>query len=371
MGLIPTKNNAKMVPMELSLIKVFLPTVLTFAFGIIITPIFSNIFYKYRMWKQTARHVDGCTEDHCMSEEFKRIHNHEPELNTPRVGGVIIWMSICLAALVLFLIPTFFPSEISQKLNFVSKEQTVLPFIGLLVGAFIGLINDFLTIYIKKGPFINGFPRSYMIALVTLSAFAFALWFYFKLGDSQIFIPIVHKVLSLGVWFIPVFMFVFLATFSSGVIDGIDGLAGGVMAMIFGALSTIAFFQNQIDIAAFSLVVAGAILAFLWFNIPPARFWMGETGMLGLMFALTIIVFLTDTVLILPIIGFPLVITAASSAIQIISKKLRGPVKGKIFRVAPLHHHFEAIGWSREKITMRYWIISTIFAIAGVIVALI
>ena len=360
-----------MLGMELSLIKVFLPTVLTFAFGILITPIFSNLFYKYKMWKQTARHVDGCDDNSCMSPEFKRIHNGDDELHTPRVGGIIIWMSICLSALVLFLIPTFFPTELSQKLNFVSKNQTVLPFVGLLVGALLGLVNDFLTIYVKGGTFINGFPRRYMISFVTLSGIAFACWFYFKLGDSEVLIPIVHKLLDLGIWFIPFFVLIFLATFSSGVIDGIDGLAGGVMAMVFASLSTIAFFQNQIDIAAFSLVVAGAILAFLWFNIPPARFWMGETGMLGLMFSLTIIVFLTDTVLILPIIGFPLVITAASSAIQIISKKIRGPIKGKIFRVAPLHHHFEAIGWSREKITMRYWIISTIFAIAGVIVALI
>lgn len=360
-----------MLGMELSLIKVFLPTVLTFAFGILITPIFSNLFYKYKMWKQTARHVDGRDDNSCMSPEFKRIHNGDDELHTPRVGGIIIWMSICLSALVLFLIPTFFPTELSQKLNFVSKNQTVLPFIGLLVGALLGLVNDFLTIYVKGGTFINGFPRRYMISFVTLSGIAFACWFYFKLGDSEVLIPIVHKLLDLGIWFIPFFVLIFLATFSSGVIDGIDGLAGGVMAMVFASLSTIAFFQNQIDIAAFALVVAGAILAFLWFNIPPARFWMGETGMLGLMFSLTIIVFLTDTVLILPIIGFPLVITAASSAIQIISKKIRGPIKGKIFRVAPLHHHFEAIGWSREKITMRYWIISTIFAILGVIVALI
>lgn len=208
-----------------------------------------------------------------------------------------------------------------------------------------------------------------MITFVTVVGLVFASWFYFKLGVDYVMLPLTHHYAFLGLWFIPFFIFVFLSTFSSGVIDGIDGLAGGVMAIIFAALSAIAYFQNQIDIAAFSLVISGAILAFLWFNIPPARFWMGETGMLGLMFALVVIVFLTDTVLILPIIGFPLVITSASSFIQIISKKLRGP-QAKVFRVAPLHHHFEAIGWSREKITMRYWILSFIFAVVGVIVAL-
>lgn len=356
---------------NLDLIKLFLPAVLTFALGIIITPIFTTFFYHNKMWKKKARLADeDLGKDDEMSAEFKRISNGHQELHTPRVGGMIIWASICLSAIILFLIPTFLPTDVSQKLNFISKEQTLLPFVALLAGSLLGLINDFLTIYIPKGEFTNGFPRRYMLTMIALAGLAFAAWFYFKLGDAQIVVPFMHEVWYVGPWFIVLFVLVFMATFSSGVIDGIDGLAGGVMAIIFAALATISYFQNQIDIAAFCLVVSAAILAFLWFNIPPARFWMGETGMLGLLFALVVVAFLTDTVLILPIIGFPLVITAASSAIQIISKKLRGPVKGKIFRVAPLHHHFEAIGWSREKITMRYWIISIMFAVVGVIVAL-
>lgn len=357
--------------MSLDLIKLFLPAVLTFFLGILITPTFTTFFYKHKMWKKVARKVDdGMSAKDEMSAEFKRISNAEKELHTPRVGGIIIWFSVCLSALILFLIPTFFPEDLSQKLNFVSKNQTLLPFIALLLGSGLGLVNDLMTVYVKSGKFVNGFPRKYMISFVALFGLAFALWFFLKLGLNSVTIPFLGDILILGNWFVPFFVLVFLATFSSGVIDGIDGLAGGVMAIIFASLSAISFFQNQIDIAAFCLVVSGAILAFLWFNIPPARFWMGETGMLGLLFALVVVVFLTNTVLILPIIGFPLVITALSSFIQIVSKKIFGP-KGKIFRVAPIHHHFEAIGWSREKITMRYWIISIIFAISGVIVALI
>lgn len=356
---------------SLSLIKLFLPALLTFVIGIFITPSFTTFFYKHKMWKHRTRTSDGdLGKDHEMSAEFKRISNGHQELHTPRVGGMIIWASICLSALVLFLIPTFFPAEISQKLNFVSKEQTLLPFVALLAGALLGLVNDLCTVYISKGEFTNGFPRRYMLMLIALAGFAFGSWFFWKLGDASIVLPFVDHAWYLGAWFIPAFIVVFMAVFSSGVIDGIDGLAGGVMAIIFAALGTISFFQNQIDIAAFCLVVSGAILSFLWFNIPPARFWMGETGMLGLLFALVVVAFLTDTVLILPIIGFPLVITAFSSFIQITAKKWLGPVRGKIFRVAPLHHHFEAIGWSREKITMRYWIISLMFAVVGVIVAL-
>ncbi len=355
--------------MMLDLVKIFVPVVLTFTIGILITPFFTGIFYKYRMWKRVARNVDGERKDDTMSDAFKALKTDNAEKKTPRVGGIIIWASIVLSTLLLLLVAKFHPTYVTTKLNFVSKNQTYLPFVALLIGALFGLINDLMTIYVKKGIFVNGFPRGYMISFVTIIGLVFASWFYWKLGVDYVMLPLTHHYMFLGIWFIPAFVGVFLATFSSGVIDGIDGLAGGVMAIIFAALSAIAYFQNQIDIAAFALVIAGAILAFLWFNIPPARFWMGETGMLGLMFALVVIVFLTDTVLILPIIGLPLVLTSASSFIQIISKKLRGP-QGKVFRIAPLHHHFEALGWSREKITMRYWILSLMFAVVGVIVAL-
>jgi len=162
-------------------------------------------------------------------------------------------------------------------------------------------------------------------------------------------------------------MLVMLAIFSGGVIDGIDGLAGGIMAVMFSAYGVIAFFQNQIDLATFCAAIVGGTLAFLWFNVPPARFYMSETGMLGLTVTLSIIAFLTDSVAVLPIIAFPLIATSASVVIQYLSKKYRGK---KVFLVAPLHHHFEAIGWPAAKVTMRYWILSIIFAVVGMIVSI-
>ena len=173
----------------------------------------------------------------------------------------------------------------------------------------------------------------------------------------------------LGIFIIPFFVLVALATFSGGVIDGIDGLAGGVLASIFTSYAAIAYANNQIDIAAFSGVIAGAILAFLWFNIPPARFYMGETGMMGLTILLATLAFLTNTVLILPIIAFPLLITSLSVILQLLSKRFRNGKK--IFKSAPLHHHLELIGWSKYKITMRFWVISVIFSIIGIILAVI
>jgi phospho-N-acetylmuramoyl-pentapeptide-transferase len=193
-------------------------------------------------------------------------------------------------------------------------------------------------------------------------------WFYFKLAKTIIHIPFDGD-MNLGIWFIPFFILVMLATFSSSVIDGMDGLSGGIMSSIFTAYSVIAFFHNQIDLAAFCAVVAGGTLAFLWFNIPPARFYMSETGMIGLTVTLTVVAFLTDTVLLLPIIALPLVATSGSNIIQMIGYKYFG--KKRVFKIAPLHHHFEAIGWSREKIVMRYWVIGVVCSILGTVLAII
>ncbi len=193
-------------------------------------------------------------------------------------------------------------------------------------------------------------------------------WFFNKLGVSSIHIPFDGD-WELGIFIIPFFMLTILALFSGGVIDGIDGLAGGIMAAIFTSYAGIAFFESQIDLSAFCAVVAGGILAFLWFNIPPARFYMSETGMLGLTTAITVVAFLTKSVLVLPIIAMPLFLASFSVIIQVTSKKLRNGKK--VFLVAPIHHHFEALGWPSYKVTMRFWVISIFFAVIGMIIALI
>ena len=198
-------------------------------------------------------------------------------------------------------------------------------------------------------------------------------WFYTKLGVSIVSVPFDGSV-DIGIWFIPIFSLVMLAVYSSGVIDGIDGLAGGVFAVIFSAYGVISFYQQQIDISAFCFVIVGGLLAFLWFNIPPARFYMSETGSMGLTLTLAVVAFLTDAhvegkgLAVLPVVAFPLTITVLSNVIQVTSKKFRHGKK--VFLIAPIHHHFEAIGWPAYKVTMRYWVISIIFALIGVIIAL-
>jgi phospho-N-acetylmuramoyl-pentapeptide-transferase len=204
------------------------------------------------------------------------------------------------------------------------------------------------------------------ILIVLLIGAIGAWWFYFKLDVLSIHIPF-YGDLQLGLLFIPFFMLVVLGVFSGSVIDGIDGLAAGVMTAAYGAYMIIAFSQHQVDLAAFCAVIMGGLLAFLWFNIPPARFYLGETGMLGLTVALAIVAFMTQEVILIPIIAFPLFITSVSSSIQMFSKKYFGK---KVFRIAPLHHHFEAIGWPSYKVTMRYWIMSVIMALFGALIAI-
>lgn len=344
------------------LLKIFAPAVFSFFAGIFITPIATKYFYKYKLWKRFSRSESVSTS------EFKKIHNTSSELNTPRVGGIIIWFSVIVSVLFFYIISSIFDYEVFKKINFLSRSQTLVPFFALLLGSFVGLWDDLVQIY-GKGPIAKDDKtwRLWKVLIITVSSLVLGFWFYFKIDITSISIPF-GGVFELGVLVIPFFVIVALATFSGGVIDGIDGLAGGVFTSIFAAYALIAFTNNQMDIAAFSGVLSGAILAFLWFNIPPARFYMGETGVMGLAIVLAVIAFLTDTVLILPVIAFPLVMSSFSVILQLLSKKFLGK---KVFKVAPLHHHFESLGWSREKITMRYWVISIIFAIFGVILKVI
>ncbi len=348
--------------MLLNLVKISIPTAAAFFLALFLTPIATHFFYKYKMWKKYSRNGDKI-------EDFKKIHNEEEELKTPRVGGIIIWVSVLLTTLIFYLASLWFPAETTEKMNFLSRNQTLIPFFTLLFGSLIGLSDDLIQIY-GSGKFAHDDNswRAWKALLVVGVSFLIGLWFFYKLGMTGIHIPFGGEI-YLGILIIPFFIIVALSTFSGGVIDGIDGLSGGVLASIFGAYSIIALSNDQIDIAAFSGVIAGATLAFLWFNIPPARFYMGESGMMGLTITLATLAFLTDSVLVLPIVAMPFVVTSLSVVLQMLSKKFRNGKR--LFRLAPLHHHLEAIGWSTYKVTMRFWVFSIIFSIVGIILAII
>ena len=349
--------------MYLNLVKIFVPTALAFFLGLLITPVATHFFYKYKMWKKYSRNGN------ISAPGFQKIHNEDGELHTPRVGGIIIWVSVLFTTGLFYFISIFYPSEATQKMNFLSRNQTLIPLFTLLFGSLIGLWDDLIQIY-GTGRFARDDKswRGWKAFLVFFMSLLIGIWFFYKLGMTSFHIPFGGE-MYLGILIIPFFIIVALATFSGGVIDGIDGLSGGVLASIFTAYAAIAYANNQIDIAAFSGVIAGATLAFLWFNIPPARFYMGETGIMGLTITLSTLAFLTDSVLILPIVALPLVVTSGSVILQMLSKKLRGGKR--LFLLAPIHHHFEMLGWPSYKVTMRFWIFSIIFSILGIILAII
>jgi len=349
--------------MFLNLIKIFVPTALAFFVGILITPIATHFFYKHKLWKKYSRN------EYATASDFKKIHNESDELKTPRVGGIIIWGSVLITTILILLFAIIFPSNFSIKINFLSRNQTLIPFFTLILGSLLGLWDDLIQCFGKgKVAHDDKSWRIWKVLIIIAISFLVGIWFYFKLGMASIHIPFGGD-MYLGFLIIPFFIIVALAIFSGGVIDGIDGLSGGVLASIFASYAVIAYANNQMDLAAFSGATAGAILAFLWFNIPPARFYMGETGIMGLTITLSTLAFLTNSVLILPVVALPLVITSLSVILQLLSKKFRNGKR--IFRLAPLHHHFEAIGWPSYKVTMRYWIFSIIFAIIGIILAVV
>lgn len=349
--------------MVLDVLKVFLPAFSAFLVGISITPIITHYLYKYEFWKKKAR-TEGLGGGG--TPIFNKLHK-EKEVGTPRMGGIVVWASALITTIGFALLHFFSPDIATEKLNFLSRNQTWLPLFTLIVGSLVGIIDDFLVVKGRGGYIAGGLPLTIRILVVLVLGFIGGWWFFDKLEVTSVFIPFIGS-FDIGYFFIPFFMLVMLAIFSGGVIDGIDGLSGGIMAAIFSAYSIIAFFQGQIDLAAFCATIVGGLLAFLWFNIPPARFYMSETGMLGLTTSLTVVAFLTDGVAVLPIIAFPLFVASISVIIQVLSKKLRNGKK--VFLVAPIHHHFEALGWPAYKVTMRFWIISVVFALIGVVVTL-
>jgi len=269
-------------------------------------------------------------------------------------------------ALSFFYLAKFTKLDIFYNLNFLTRSQTLLPLGALVISALVGLVDDFLNVK-KIGPVGGGLRMRHRLILFTLIAAVGAWWFYFKLGWDVIHIPFLGN-FQIGLWYIPIFMFVIVATsFSVNETDGLDGLAGGVLLTSFGAFGVIAFTQGRYDLAAFCGVIIGALSAFLWFNIYPARFFMGDTGAMSLGVTLGIIAMLTNQALLLPIIGFVFAVESLSVILQVSSFKLRGK---KLFKITPIHHHFEAIGWPEPKIVMRFWIIAGMTAVIGLVIAL-
>ncbi len=327
-----------------------------FTLAMALTPWWTNILYKHRLGKQIR--AEG-------APVFASLHKNKE--GTPTMGGVIIWLTLLILILILALAEKFFPSSFIARLNFLSRPQTLLPLGVLMFSAVIGLGDDLLGVF-RIGPKGGGLKMRHRLLLYTAVAIIGALWFYFKLDWTVVKIPFLG-VFDVNGWYIPFAVFIIVATsFSVNESDGLDGLAGGLMLTAFAGYGLVAFFEARYDLAVFCAVIVGALLSFLWFNIHPARFFMGDTGAMPLGVTLAVIALLTNAALVLPFLAFVPMVESASVIIQVLSKKLR---RGKkVFLSAPIHHHFQAKGWPETKVTERFWIISSVMAVIGIIVQL-
>lgn len=329
----------------------------SFVFTLAWTPLLTHILFKYRLGKNIRS----------ASSAPMYAELHKKKAGVPTMGGVLMWVTAALMAFVIALAADLFPRDVAlQVLNFLSRSETWLPIFSLVVAGLIGMADDLFNIW-RIGTHGGGIDIRHRLLMYAFVAAIGAWWFYVKLGWDTLHVPF-YGDLFIGAWYVPFFILVIVATsFAVNETDGLDGLAGGTLASAFGSYAVICLLQGKYDLAALCGVIVGALLAFLWFNIYPARFFMGDTGAMSMGVTLGIVAMLTNTAFLLPIIGVVFVIEAASAIMQIASKKLLGR---KIFKIAPVHHHFEAIGWPEPKIVMRFWVISWIGAGLGLIVAL-
>jgi len=350
-----------------NVIKILILSALAAGISLIFGPILIRFLNKIKFWKKEARRKTISGEEATILYSLQK----EREVKVPRGGGVLIWFSVLLVIFLFFGLSFIRYPWWLKKFNFLTRGETWLPLFTLVSGSIVGLIDDVLTVY-GGGKYVGGGMSFWRrLAIVILIGLIGGWWFYFKLGWDTIYIPLIDFPrgieISIGTWYIPLFILVMVASWSGGVVDGLDGLSGGVFASIFGAFSIIAFSQGKFNLATFCAVLFGTLFSFLWYNIPPAKFYMGETGILGLTSTMAVVSFLTDSVFALPIIAGVLVIEVGSIILQLLSKKFR---KKKIWLSTPIHHHFEAKGWASYQVTMRFWIISIVFAILGVAIRL-
>lgn len=339
-----------------NLIAIFGWTALSFLVALALTPIYLKYAKKFKLGKQ----IRDITMDGKAATFFNELHCKKS--GTPTMGGVVMWGSVILVVL-LSRVLSFF--GVLPK-SLLSRGEVYLPFFTLIAVGLLGAVDDLFNIkQIGGGKGIKARPK---FLLLTLFAVLGGLWFYFKLGYTAIHIPRLGD-FEIGMWYIPLFMLVIVATSNAvNITDGLDGLAGGLLILAFTAFGAIAYAKGLMILAIFCGLLIGTILAFLWNNVPPALFYMGDTGSLAYGATLGVIAMMTNSMIVLLIVGFVFIIETLSVIIQLTSKKF---FKKKVFLIAPLHHHFEKKGWGEAKITMRFWIIGAMFGVVGTIIGLV
>lgn len=316
-----------------------------FAVAMLITPIYTQFAFKYKWWKK--QRTDTVSGEKAVV--FHKLHEEKHKRHIPTMAGLVCIFAITIVTVLFNL----------------DRNQTWLPLATLLLFGAFGLLDDLSNVFLKSDKRGGLTPATQIIALAVLSGFG-SLWFYYKLGYDAISIPWYGSI-GIGILYIPLFIAVVVSTSKAvSITDGLDGLAGGLLSIAFSAYAVICLLQGNFLLAAFCCTVVGVMLAYTWFNIYPARFFMGQTGSTALGAVLGVVAMLTNTVALLPLIGIIFVVEAGSSLIQVGSKKI---LKRKLFLSAPIHHHFEATGWPETKVTMRFWVLGQVAAVLGLLVA--
>ncbi|MDX9970734.1 MAG: phospho-N-acetylmuramoyl-pentapeptide-transferase [Candidatus Gracilibacteria bacterium] len=331
---------------------------LAFIIAMIIAPKFIYLLQKYKIGKKLR--------ENALTGEKSTIFNemHAKKAGTPTMGGLLVWITVLI---VLALSKIAAVTGLIDR-SLINRKETYIVIFTMLSFGILGAIDDYLNV-LNMGKTKGLNAKIKLIAIILLS-FLGGAWFYFKLGFTTIAIPIPgFDAISVGWLYIPIFMVVIIATANAvNFTDGLDGLAAGLLIMSYTSIAILSYAQGLFILSAFCAIIIGSTLAFLWFNIPPAKFFMGDIGAIGLGATLGVTAMLTEQTLVLPIIGIIFVIEALSVIIQITSKKL---FKRKVFLIAPIHHHFERKGWEEYKVVMRFWIVGGIFTVFGTILGLI
>ncbi|MDD2486918.1 MAG: phospho-N-acetylmuramoyl-pentapeptide-transferase [Candidatus Gracilibacteria bacterium] len=333
--------------------------ILTFA----LSPFYIRFLHKYKLGKQIR-------EDALVGKatEFAKLHQHK--LGTPAIGGGIILFMIFLLVLSSIIIKYYgvyieniFGMEI--KFSLFNRNETYLPLFTLFTVGILGLADDFINIKGIGGA--KGISAKFKMIWLILFASAGAYWFYFKLGYTSFNLPFYGDI-NVGYFYIPIFIFIIISMANAvNITDGLDGLVGGLLLFNYTIYAIITYYQSLFILSAICMIIVGALIAFLWFNIKPAQFYMGDVGALALGANLGIMAMMTNTLIVLIIISGIYIIEILSSLIQVTSKKLRNGKK--IFKIAPFHHHLEACGWKEETIVMRFWLIGMVLSSIGLIVS--
>ena len=286
--------------------------------------------------------------------------SHMSKMGTPAMGGVLIIGWVLITTIVV---------NIVRLVTNLDIAESVIILLGVMVAySVLGGIDDYMGFTSRPG---EGMMARYKIWIQVAIALIAAVLIYYGSNDGAgyVAIPTVPVLLNLGLFYIPIATFVITGLSNAvNLVDGLDGLSGMTTSSAFIAYGIIAFLQGQQFLVTFCFTVVGAILAFLWFNAKPAQMFMGDVGSQPLGGMLAVVALLTNQWAILPIIAIIPLFTTLSVMIQV--GYFKATDGKRFFRIAPIHHHFEAIGWSETQIVQRWWLISLLAAMGGIALAL-